>query len=123
MTPRAPDHRPTPTLPVGGGKARAIPAEESRWLNALNALYVDAVTRKVSAAKCSPNSLGHSSCFCWEPVRWLSPSSVVAMLEPTYAEYPFVLEQVIGQLSDLRWRYTPGRVLQLELPRWDDATH
>lgn len=34
-----------------------------------------------------------------------------------------VLEQVIGQLSDLRWRYTPGRVLQLELPRWDDATH
>ena len=30
-------------------------------------------------------------------------------------EGDFLLEQVIGQLSDLRWRYTPGRTLQLEM--------
>lgn len=28
--------------------------------------------------------------------QWLDPSSVAAILEPTYAEYPFVLERVIG---------------------------
>jgi hypothetical protein len=30
-------------------------------------------------------------------------------------EGDFVLEQIIGRLSDLRWRYTPGRTLQLRM--------
>lgn len=30
-------------------------------------------------------------------------------------EGDFLLEQVISQLSDLRWRYTPGRTLQLAM--------
>lgn len=34
-------------------------------------------------------------------------------------EGDFLLEQIIGQLSGLRWQYTPGRTLQLEM-RFED---
>lgn len=37
-------------------------------------------------------------------------------------EGDFLLEQIIGRLSDLRWQYVPGRTLQLEM-RFGNGAH
>src|SRR5690606_3858218 len=47
-------------------------------------------------AECIVPGAGSSDLIFRALREWLSPSSVVAILEPTYAEYPFVLERVIG---------------------------
>jgi histidinol-phosphate/aromatic aminotransferase/cobyric acid decarboxylase-like protein len=54
-----------------------------------------ALARGVPQASVVPGA-GSSDLIFRALREWLSPSSLAVILEPTYAEYPFVLENVIG---------------------------